>query len=72
MRQGLFVLSRYARRFDPFNCARRCEMEILSLEQTFRRSSHIIEDVMTYQELESLIKNEVGGPVVFGMTRVAK
>ena len=47
-------------------------MEILSLEQTFRRSSHIIEDVMTYQELESLIKNEVGGPVVFGMTRVAK
>jgi len=47
-------------------------MEILSLEQTFRRSSHIIEDVMTYQELESLIKNEVGGPVVFGTMRVAK
>lgn len=47
-------------------------MEILSLEQIFRRSNHIMEDVMTYQELESLIKNEVGGPVVFGTMRVAK
>lgn len=45
-------------------------MDALSLEQTFRSSNHIMEDVMTYQELESLIKNEVGGPLVLGVTKV--
>lgn len=45
-------------------------MDIRSLEQSFRSSNHIMEDVMTCQELECLIKNEGDGALVFGVTKV--